>query len=295
MVDLLSMSAGGDDGLDSQYALIARLENVKIFAQLLKSIHFRERSTWYISNNGMKVTVEDAKCVQTNAFIKAEIFQEFVLRPGKGDEEGSDDLSFSVNLGVVLECLNMFGGVGGGESLGSAAPSLKICYAGYGHPLILYLEEHGVVTDCQVKTREAEECLDFNFANAKIISKVIMNSDYLKEVFSELDTSSEYIQFCISPTSPHFQIKTMGPAGDCNVSVPNSSDMMELFTSTSTSTAKYKLAMLKHGIKPLTLSEKVSIRMDERDFLCFQYMVRTDDGPAFLEFYCAPEEELPER
>jgi len=290
MVDVLSMSAGGDDGMNNQYALIARLENVKIFSQLLKSIHFRERSTWYISENGIKVTVEDAKCVQTNAFIKAEIFQEFLLKPGRGDEEGSDDLSFSVNLGVVLECLNMFGGVGAGENLGSA-PSLKICYAGYGHPLVLYLEEQGVVTDCQVKTREAEECLDFNFANAKIISKVIMNSDYLKEVFSELDTSSEHIQFLVSPSTPNFQIRTFGPAGDCNVDVPNTSDMVELFTSTATSTAKYKLAMLRHGIKPLTLSEKVSIRMDERDFLCLQYMVRTDDGPAFLEFYCAPEED----
>lgn len=294
MVDLLSMSAGGDEGMDRQYALIARLENVKILAQLLKSIHFRERSTWYISENGIKVTVEDAKCVQTNAFIKADLFQEFMLRPGRGDEDGTDDLSFSVNLGVVLECLNMFGGVGVGENLGSA-PSLKICYAGYGHPLVLYLEEQGVVTDCQVKTREAEECLDFNFANAKIISKVIMNSDYLKEVFSELDTSSEYIQFCVSPGTPNFQIRTMGPAGDCNVDVPNSSDMVELFTSSNTSSARYKLAMLRHGIRPLGLSEKVSIRMDERDFLCLQYMVRTDDGPAFLEFYCAPEEDLPDR
>jgi len=294
MVDMLSMSAGGGDVVDSQYALVARLENVKIFAQLLKSIHFRERSTWYISNNGIKVTVEDAKCVQTNAFIKAEIFQEFLLRPGRGDEEGSDDLSFSVNLGVVLECLNMFGGVGG-DNLG-AAPSLKICYAGYGHPFVLYLEEQGVVTDCQVKTREAEECLDFNFANAQIISKVIMNSDYLKDVFSELDTSSEYIEFSISQECPsNFRIKTTGPAGDSTVSVPTSSDMVELFNSSATSSAKYKLAMLRHGIKPLSLSEKVSIRMDERDFLCLQYMVRTDDGPAFLEFYCAPEEDLPER
>ena len=84
-----------------------------------------------------------------------------------------------------------------------------------------------------------------------------MNSDYLKEVFSELDTSSEHIQFLVSPSTPNFQIRTFGPAGDCNVDVPNTSDMVELFTSTATSTAKYKLAMLRHGIKPLTLSEKV--------------------------------------
>ena len=59
----------------------------------------------------------------------------------------------------------------------------------------------------------------------------------------------------------------------------------------STINAKYKLALLK----PLGLSDKVSVRMDDRDFLCLQYMVRTDSGPAFLEFYCAPEEENPDR
>ena len=254
----------------------------------------REQSTWFISKNGIKVTVEDAKCVQSNAFIKSDIFTEFDLKPGRGDEEDSDDLSFSINLNVVIECLNMFGGVGSGENLG-ASPYLKMCYGGYGHPFILLLEEQGVINDSQIRTREAEECLDFNFANASIASKIILNSDYFKEVFSELDTSSEYIEFIVSPTDQYYQIKTSGPAGDCSVSVPSSSDMVELFNSSTLTRAKYKLALLKHGIKPLSLSEKVSIRMDDRDFLCLQYMVRTDKGPAFLEFYCAPEEELPDR
>ena len=53
------------------------------------------------------MTVEDAKCVQSNAFIKADIFTEFDLKEGRGDEVGSDDLSFSINLNVVLECLNI--------------------------------------------------------------------------------------------------------------------------------------------------------------------------------------------
>ena len=41
MADILSMSSRGEEGMDNQYAMIARLENVKILAQLLKSIHFR--------------------------------------------------------------------------------------------------------------------------------------------------------------------------------------------------------------------------------------------------------------
>lgn len=294
MTDLVSNSGNGSS-LDDQYAFVARIDNVKLLAQLLRAIEFRTRSTWFISSNGIKVTVEDAKCVQTNAFIKGEIFQEYNLRAGRGDNDGCDDLSFCVNLNVILECLNMFGGVGAGNDGISSQPTLKICYAGYGNPLILYLEEHGVITDCQINTREADECLDFNFANADIVSKIIMKSEHLKEVFSELDGTSDLVEFCVSPSAPHFKIATIGSGGDCSVEIPNNSDLVETFSCQAISLARYKLESLKHGIKPISLSEKVSIRMDSRDFLCLQYMVRTDEGPAFLEFYCAPEEETPDR
>ena len=206
MVDLVA--EGGGVLADDQYALIARLDSVKIFSQLLKSINFRESSTWFVSSDGIKVTVEDAKSVQTNAFVKADLFQEFTLQTGRGTDD-RDELSFSVNLGVVLECLNMFGGVGsgGGEGGGLApSPNLKLCYSGYGHPLVLLLEEGGVVTDCKIKTREAEECLDFNFANGHIVSKIIMNSEHFKDVMNELDPSCEYIQFRISPTEQSFLV-----------------------------------------------------------------------------------------
>ena len=28
--------------------------------------------------------------------------------------------------------------------------------------------------------------------------------------------------------------------------------------------------------------ERVSVRMDDRDFLCMQHMIKTNEGPAFL-------------
>ena len=250
----------------------------------------RDYSTWFISSNGIKVTVEDAKCVQSNAFVKSDLFQEFNLQTGRGDEDGSDDLSFTINQKVVLECLNCLSGDGP-----NSGPCVKICYSGYGHPLTILLEDRGVISDSRINTREAEECLDFNFANANVVSKIIMSSQLLKDILSELDSSSEYIQFIISPQEPHFSIETCGPAGSINIHVPKTSEMVEHFSSASTSSARYKLAMLKHGIKPLGLSDKVSVRMDDREFLCLQYMVRTDSGPAFLEYYCAPEEDNPDR
>lgn len=47
-----------------------------------------------MSGNGLKVTVEDAKCVQANAFVQTGIFQEFVFK--------EESATFRINLNVLL-------------------------------------------------------------------------------------------------------------------------------------------------------------------------------------------------
>lgn len=204
------------------------------------------------------MTVEDAKCVQANAFVKTEIFEEFFLKPSAEveDEEGSGDLSFAVNLSVVLECLQMLSG-------DQPSHTVKLCYLGFGHSLEILMEEDGVISDSQIKTSEADENLDFNFANAKIVSKIIMHSSYLKEVFSELDNSSDHIEFIINPSDETFRVRTIGPAGECEISVPSSSDMVEHFNCTNVSKARFNLSLLRNGLKPLAFSDKVVTKVSK--------------------------------
>ena len=78
---------------------------------------------------------------------------------------------------------------------------ISICYAGIGHPLILYLEELGLAGQ---DPREGE-CPDYNIANAKIIIKVLMDSGYLKV----LNTNSEIIQTREVGECPNFNISNV--------------------------------------------------------------------------------------
>lgn len=39
---------------------------------------------------------------------------------------------------------------------------------------IFRLEEDGVLTDCNIKTLEADEVLDFNFCSSNVVNKIIM-------------------------------------------------------------------------------------------------------------------------
>jgi hypothetical protein len=55
---------------------------------------FLKSATCFVSSNGIKVTVEDAKCVQANAFIQSSIFQEYTFK--------EESATFRVNLNVLL-------------------------------------------------------------------------------------------------------------------------------------------------------------------------------------------------
>jgi hypothetical protein len=48
---------------------------------------------------------------------------------------------------------------------------------------------------------------------------------------------------------------------------------------------RYKLSHVKPSAKSLAVSQKVSIRTDDRGLLCFQYMIPADNHTCFIE-YC---------
>jgi len=268
-------------GDDNRYILVAKLDNARNLHNILKAVHFKESATCFVSSNGLKFTVEDAKCVQANAFVQSGIFQEFIFK--------EESATFRINLNVLLECLNIFGS---SKDTGTFT-ALKMCYAGYGSPLILMLEEGGVLTDCSIQTQEPDETLDFDFSSAEVLNKIIMKSECLKEAFSELDMTSEVLQILMSPDNPYFRLSTFGHAGSTHSDFPKDSDMVESFECQQTQTNRYKISLLKPSTKALQFSSKISIRMDNRGFLSMQYMIINEDGQVcFVEYLCAPDEEV---
>uniref|UniRef100_A0A8C3Q183 Cell cycle checkpoint protein RAD1 n=1 Tax=Chrysolophus pictus TaxID=9089 RepID=A0A8C3Q183_CHRPC len=266
-----------------QYVLTASLDNARNLSSLLRAVHFQDHATCFATANGLRVTVEDAKCIQANAFIQAEIFQEFHVQ--------EESVVFRINLAVLLDCLTIFGA----SSLPGTSTALRMCYRGYGNPLMLFLEEGGVVTVCRINTQEPEDLLDFNFCSTNVINKIILQSEGLREAFSELDMTSEVLQITMSPDKPYFRLSTFGNAGSAHLDYPKDSDLMEAFHCNQTQTNRYKISLLKPSTKALALSCKVSIRTDNRGFLSLQYMIRNEDGQiCFVEYYCCPNEEITE-
>ena len=49
------------------------------------------------------------------------------------------------------------------------------------------------------------------------LSNVCLQSECLKEVFTDLDTSSEVLEMLISPEAPYFRLSTFGNSGSTQV------------------------------------------------------------------------------
>lgn len=265
-----SQSQLGDGLLD------AKLDDVQTILSILKTVSFAQEATCLMSSNGLKFIVEQSKSLEAKVFLQCGIFHEFFY----ADDEQT---SFRINLTMLLECLNIFGS--------SATTTLRMSYAGYGSPLVLMLEDGGVLTDCSIRTMEPEEPLHIDIRSTEIPSNIIMKSQWLADVFAELDMTSELLRIQISPDKPWFRLTTDGNAGTSQVDCPKDSDVIETFTCTQISVNDYNLKLIKPSEKALGLSEKISIRMNSWGVLSTQYLVQTGDGQnVFIEFLCLPED-----
>lgn len=71
---------------------------------------------------GLKVTIEEMRCVEISAYIPINMFSFYKI-------DTSDDIKFKVSFKTFVEVLNIFGDDGN--------PSLKMSYKATGEPLCL--------------------------------------------------------------------------------------------------------------------------------------------------------------
>lgn len=55
---------------NEQDVLVASMDNARNLSNILKAITFKDHAIFTATPNGLKVTVEDSKCLQANAFIQ---------------------------------------------------------------------------------------------------------------------------------------------------------------------------------------------------------------------------------
>jgi cell cycle checkpoint protein len=283
----MNTQATGPQGTDNntsnkenvEFIFLAKIDNARVISSILQTLNTKkdQLATVTISKLGIKFTIEIAQSLQGSALLQQELFQEYNFTEGEAQKE-----QFQVNLSILLDCLNIYG-------ISTTFPALQIAYKGYGHPLLLMLEENDVLTDCGIRTLDAEPLMNFNLRGAPIISKVIMNAESLKDAFGELDWNNTSVNWSISPNIPYFRLTTDGVGGSCQVDYPKDSEVFEVYECQQIQEFVYKMKILQPCIKALANAKKTLIRINQDGLLAFQHMIQAEDGAtSFVDFYVVP-------
>ena len=71
--------------------------------------------------------------------------------------------------------------------------------------------------------------MDFSFCKTKVAAKLIIVSEHVREIFNELDSSSDVVEVTVCPHSSTLKISTFGNLAHYSVIIPETSDMVSHF------------------------------------------------------------------
>jgi hypothetical protein len=263
----------------------ARLTNPNILACGLRGIANGKRDQHVqveiLPEEGVRfLTTDPTKALQGCASVSERHFEEWQVL----DESG--DLSFRVNLAILLDCLTMLG-VGS-----NAAAGLLLEYRPEAGSLSLQLMEAGAVTECLIRTlcdaADDEQALDFAgaFRAADSMNKAIVPSEQLKDAFAELAElqGASHVSLSMNPAAPYLRLSTEGETGICFIDF--GSEFFSLFDAPASLTFSYRLNLLQRASKPLGEAEKTFMRVNSDGILSFQHLIRQGDGQkTYVDFY----------
>ncbi|EJD05934.1 Rad1-domain-containing protein [Fomitiporia mediterranea MF3/22] len=118
------------DGLTSRQTLKATIPDIRVIATLLRGLCLsgtNQRAVLTIMKRGLAVSIEEARTLSGRVILWPVLFDEYVYEPedentGSDDDEEGPWTTFSIQLNILLECLNIFGTASGSASSFPSAP-----------------------------------------------------------------------------------------------------------------------------------------------------------------------------
>ncbi|RLN78154.1 hypothetical protein BBJ28_00007990 [Nothophytophthora sp. Chile5] len=295
---------GSDDGAASdasvsaqqpQPTLTCTAESVKMLVTLLSCLTYGKRDQRVrcdADRRGMLFTAHSkGKSMQIKTSIGRELFEsyEFGESPGAEEDDGDIQLSFALNVSLLIECLSMFG------PAALATTSLRMTYA----PEVL---EHEGGDMGQLEFESA-------FENSAVVARCIMQSEPLRDAFAELydlpSAACVTIAMADGGNTPDpsdakcLSLSATSETGSCEIEfAPTSSAFIEFFCApgsdedeTGSCAATFHVAVLQQAFKALAHSNETFLRMNSAGFLSVQHMIESGAGDkGFVDALISPED-----
>ncbi|GMT19029.1 hypothetical protein PFISCL1PPCAC_10326, partial [Pristionchus fissidentatus] len=268
----------GDDSIVEgiSHLLELRKRNGKELKEVLKAVAFRESGLIDVNEKGVRIIVDDQHNQQGIAYLPNDAFNAVLLK--------EEVVKLTIPFDPFISTLSI---------LDHHESHIKMTYNGYGEQLRVMVEHDDTVVDTMINTLSTTPNLAFDFLKDELKARVIMKASVLKDAFKELDTSSPGVLFIIGPTS--FSVQTQGDLGKVTTTIPKHSEFLEAIECDRVTRTMYRLSLMKRMEKALSISSKVSLRIDRMGIMTMQFMMEkcADNYQIFLEFFIAPDADQP--
>mmetsp|Transcript_25953 Transcript_25953/g.65220 ORF Transcript_25953/g.65220 Transcript_25953/m.65220 type:complete len:280 (+) Transcript_25953:94-933(+) len=261
----------------AQPILSVKMDSAIVLSGLLATLKLGKGQNVFflVREEGITFVVEDFRNVQASMLVPRALFQDFSYRL-------NEVIEFKVVLSALVECLNLFGPTDTRTMLELSLPASR-------EKLVLTLTNGSVLTLVELRILDSDGTADLQFNALPILNKVIMRSDTLKEVLSELDWSNDAMVLLLSPDDPFFRISTVGPSASFQIDFPKDADVFEHFSCTQTQQTTYKLRFLQPCLKALAAASKTQVRVNQQGMLNLRHMVVVEHHQlnVFIDFFIA--------
>ncbi|KAL4136642.1 hypothetical protein PRIC2_000173 [Phytophthora ramorum] len=305
--------------------LTCTAESVKVLVTLLTCLAHSKRDQRVrcdVDRRGLLFTAHSkGKSLQIKTSIGREMFESYRLGstqcPEREQEEEEDDeedavqLSFALNVNLLIECLSMFG------PSALATTSLRMTYEPESASLLLVVEDSGVLCECSMQVLEHEggdmDQLEFEsaFERSAVVARCIMQSEPLRDAFAELYDlpSAASVTIAMADAGSRnpgdrseakcLSLSATSETGSCEIDfAPTSSAFIEFSCAPPSEgdnggacAATFHVAVLQQAFKALAHSNETFLRMNGDGFLSIQHMIESGSGDkAFVDALISPED-----
>ncbi|KAG5879684.1 hypothetical protein JTB14_021485 [Gonioctena quinquepunctata] len=226
----------------------AEITDIRIIYNVLRSIAIKDYVILRPLTEGLKVTLDEMKCVETSTYIPSDI-------------------------------LNIFGD--------DSNPNVKLSYRSEGSPLCIVMNhnEENITIDCEIRTMNIEAMDDISLADECNLNKVVINANIFYELLNRLDNSADELKVTMSPDPPYFTLATTGIAGESEVNISKNSESMTVYQCTRPTTSVYSFSNIRQILKVMNYADKVMISTGESGLLGLQLVMNSEDRLMYVEYY----------
>mmetsp|Transcript_28774 Transcript_28774/g.37312 ORF Transcript_28774/g.37312 Transcript_28774/m.37312 type:complete len:318 (-) Transcript_28774:134-1087(-) len=273
---------------DTEIAFSCKMDNVKELVNILQCLSVAGKKDQIcqcdINTEGFTlIVIGNSKFTQAQAVIHRDLFQAFEC-----DDQG---VSYGINLNTLLECLQ----INGTANLGTTALSMSFMPDTAIFKMTLE-DQEGIFTSCEINTVFDDGHMEFEaiaqeFRQSREVCSVILKSENLKEVVSEMNDVPGATDAVFFINSELLRLSTSGPLNASDFEIPRKSQLFVHYECKEEEVEwSYSIRALTDAMRALNYAAETYLRLNEEGLMCIQHQITALNQDIYVDFLiCANE------